>query len=769
MQNQLQKIAQGGFRIVLYILAFFTPLLFSPTTFEFYEFNKQTLLFICVIMLLFFAGLQMLAVKSVKFYKSSINIPAIVFLVAILIATFLSISPLTSWIGYYGRLYGGTFSTLAFIFLFFLVSNTLDTHKEINRLLTIISISIGLLSLITILQRLQIYVFPNIGLLSFTHTPIFTTVGDYVTLPYTLILGLPLVISQVFNQERSSVWKLFFTTLGILTIIAFIFSALTITPWVILGIMFVAYSLLMYNHEDKQGKLLYAYLLIMTIACGILFNVFVAHTLKIFKPLSNSTFVQLPQADTWNIVGQTLATSPQAALFGSGPDTFFYDFIIHRPLSFDTSAYWQETFSLGSNQLFTILGNMGFVGLFTYLALLFFVLYYAYTFLHDLHKKEDGATFIVAASLTVAVIGYIASNFVVYASSTTTFFFWISIALLVALKNTYPYENVKHAYILSFIMKKGEEISTRTRDILYRVLFIGVLFLVCVALFFTGQNYIAETAFASAQYANAHSNISDEFNNSQQAVSMQPYKDYFNRSMAISAANALYALVRQNKTKLQDPTIQQEGKTLSAIAQNYASNAVALNVIDINNYTTAALVNQHIANIVTNAASYDQLAIAYMNTASRIDAINLDIKDTLANWLYENGDFTDAQNLFTTILNTRSDIAQFHYDYAQMLITEKNYDVQTNKTDSSNDATLVQQAIAQLQTVATLIGKQDASYKQVEGQIGQLEIPSVTSNTTKTNTTHVESKTPSPITYPTPTQRGTLNRQTTGVSGNKLQ
>jgi tryptophan-rich sensory protein len=101
----------------------------SPYTSELFEFNKMLFIYLIAILLIFLWLANGLFEKQFFIKKTIFNWPIFIFLLSQILATFFSIDPYTSFIGYYGRFNGGLLSLLAFLALFYILIVFFDFTK----------------------------------------------------------------------------------------------------------------------------------------------------------------------------------------------------------------------------------------------------------------------------------------------------------------------------------------------------------------------------------------------------------------------------------------------------------------------------------------------------------------------------------------------------------------------------------------------------------------------------------------------------------------
>src|SRR5581483_374587 len=88
------------------VLAFLLPLFFLPITSEFYEFNKQILLIFSTIILTVAWFGRMWARRELRFVRTPLDLPVVLFGLVCLVTTILSVNTTVSVLGHFGRFNG---------------------------------------------------------------------------------------------------------------------------------------------------------------------------------------------------------------------------------------------------------------------------------------------------------------------------------------------------------------------------------------------------------------------------------------------------------------------------------------------------------------------------------------------------------------------------------------------------------------------------------------------------------------------------------------
>lgn len=102
-----------------YLLFFTVPLIFTNSTSELFEFNKMWVTFGLTVTIASAWFTKMFLEKQFRIRRTPLDIPILLFLIAHIISTLISLDPRTSVWGYYSRFNGGLLSIMSYILLYY--------------------------------------------------------------------------------------------------------------------------------------------------------------------------------------------------------------------------------------------------------------------------------------------------------------------------------------------------------------------------------------------------------------------------------------------------------------------------------------------------------------------------------------------------------------------------------------------------------------------------------------------------------------------------
>jgi len=314
MENKKVKIINKIITWKLAILIGLLPLFFLPFISDFYDFNKNVLLFFFVFALLILWVFKIILAKEVKFKKSVFDLPILAVAGAFILSTIIAAPNKleTLWLP------NGTGTVVALTILYFIMTNNIKKTAQI-KLLGALIFSGVVLSLITIYQFIGLgeAFISNNSLFAFLKLKSWTPAGGLLPLATFLIVILVLLTTQFLTHfKRRS------------------FSLPTI----------------------------YYSLSIIFILAGLVISLY-----QLFNPVNK--LLLLPLSTAWAIAVESFKNG-KILLFGVGPKSFLDAFSQFRPSSYNLTPLWTIRFGSSNNFYLHSLTTVGLLGLASYLWLI---------------------------------------------------------------------------------------------------------------------------------------------------------------------------------------------------------------------------------------------------------------------------------------------------------------------------------------------------------------------------------------------------------------
>jgi len=303
----LNKIILGG----AMILAFLTPLFFLPFTYDFYEFNKNMLLFVIVGILLILWLLKMVLSGKISFKKNVLDLPVLLIAAAFILSTiFNAPNKLESlWMP------GSTGTIVILTLLYFLITNNLE-EKSIKRILQTLLVSASLLSLAALYQ----------------------------------FWGLKTALIGV-NPLFPAFLQGFFPAGGLIPLATF------------LTIVLIAAGTQIYLTWRQEKRLSWFYIInAIIVVAGLV--------VALWQMLTTNKPLLLGYGTSWAIAAESFKNW-RLFLLGIGPNSFLDAFSQFRPVIYNLTPLWTVRFAYSGNYYFHLLTTIGILGLASFAWLIF--------------------------------------------------------------------------------------------------------------------------------------------------------------------------------------------------------------------------------------------------------------------------------------------------------------------------------------------------------------------------------------------------------------
>ncbi|NQV90596.1 tetratricopeptide repeat protein [Candidatus Uhrbacteria bacterium] len=482
--NRGQNIDLFGLvtRWATYLLFFLVPIFFLPWTTNVLENNKQ-LLFVVLIVIGLVAWLgQMVVTKTFTFKSGWFNLVPGFYVLAVLIASFTSLAGYQTWVGQSAQEYVSFLSIALFIVLFYLLLNTAqDTLLQRNVLMALF-LSAGISGLITLLGMFNVVHLP----FEFAQSIGFNTIGTmngFVSF-MTVMMFIGLAMWLVSQEGRDRVIPLggggvFLRVLIVLVTLVNLLGLIALDFWVfwlinIVGVLLLGTFVFIQSQEFPNMRRFALPLLVLFMSILFLFLPTPLHL--------NLPIVVSPSYGTsWNITKQVLSSDTSNLLFGSGPGTYLYDYLLYKPVGVNASQFWSLRFDRAKSDLMTTLGTLGVVGTFFWVVLMLWVGVKAVgRLVFERDHEEWKMTYVLFTGWAVLLLTHVlySSNF------TMTFLLWGFTGLL--------------ASKVSLKFWKSDFSRSPRLGLVTSFAFAIVAVMVVASLFVTGSRYAAEVAFATA-------------------------------------------------------------------------------------------------------------------------------------------------------------------------------------------------------------------------------------------------------------------------------
>src|SRR5690606_17340 len=210
----------------------------------------------------------------------------------------------------------------------------------------------------------------------------------------------------------------------------------------------------------------------------------------------------------------TIDTIKQYPLFGSGPETYAYSFLPHRPAELNQTTEWNFLYNKAHNEVLHIAATLGLVGLSAWIFMYFKVGQYVWrTSSTTINNQKMSPFFVLQIALFAGIIGVFISQMLGFSVVVTNLLFWISIALVIAPS-----------------VKKSTIILSNS----YRQLRLFAIVVIVIALGWTTARYL------SAEISAARGSASGNFfaaHHYRQAINLNPLEPSYHQNLSFIYAN----------------------------------------------------------------------------------------------------------------------------------------------------------------------------------------------------------------------------------------
>lgn len=665
----------------LYALVLLTPILFSSLTSEAREFNKQSFIFFAVVVMLGAWIVKILTTRSMSWVRTSLDYILLVYLGVYLLTSLLSVDKVSSFLGYYGRFTGSFISVLSLVVMYYLIVNNLKKESTVKRLTNFYLIGSALVLVYSFFQLLGAYILP----FAFTHDRGFNPIGSLVGLGIYAALSVVIVQWMFFIEPKRSKLKTLSLIVLMLVALAVLLLVNAFVAWLVLALAMVAFmAIAMAIAGEHQSSPTWFWKPMIVLVIGVLFVAFQflpsglnpRNLININLPIE----IQLSNATTWRIVGNSMKSGPKTALLGSGPGTTGIQFGRIKPQELNKTIVWSLNFDRASSEVANIAIENGILGLLVFeLASLLFLVYGLYFLL----KKSAHLGWKYALGFFTLWLALYITHFFYFFNTTFYFLYWFSIAVFMAVSHMTNHEEEQ----------KDISFSSSPRSAL-SWMFVSLLLLAALLIgaFFQATIYGGELAYASGlRLANQNnpnlSDISDKFN---RAINLNPYRDVY--YLALGQTFILRAQQESAKPKPDSSVIQNlmaslisTGQQAVAVSPAKASNWQALSQFyadikplasNADSYIISSL-KSAIDNDPNNPALHYQLGQAYFG-ASQVPDQQDKTKTKTDPEMVKN-----AENELNRALELKSDLPEFYIQLSRVLETDNKPEEARKKMDEA--------------------------------------------------------------------------------------
>lgn len=412
--------------LLLVLLVFLLPLLFTTSTYAFFEPAKLTLLrLITTICLgLYLTKLSLSSRLTAK--RRPFAFPLFFLIVGGLFSTLTSIDLHTSLWGDIYR-YDGYVSLLAYVFLFYLTVDLLRSDKHTELLISTLMFSSAAVSVYGISQSLgHDFIHWNPELVDVTR--VFSTFGNPVFLAAFLTLIVPVSLGFFFKTHLGYPRSLLFASIPVLSLIC-LFLTRSRAAWLAITASLVI--MLVFNPkiivERKRHCLLLVVLLLIFVLSITLLS---GQTGEVFRQVGNrlASVIKISEALgsrplIWKTAVRMIEAKP---LLGYGFDTFRLGYPKYQTADWIRALKENAIPDKAHNDLLQVSVGQGLMGLLFYL---WFLATFLWKNLQLFIRETEPSRKIMASGLFAGIIGYLIQIQFSFSIISVAPLFWLVLGL----------------------------------------------------------------------------------------------------------------------------------------------------------------------------------------------------------------------------------------------------------------------------------------------------------------------------------------------------
>lgn len=594
-------------KFCFYLLFIVTPLLFTSSTSELFEYNKMMFVYTLTVIVSGLWILRMISLKDLIFKRTPLDIPIALFVLSQILSTIFSIDPHTSIWGYYSRSNGGLLSIVSYVALYYiLVSNFEKT--EVIKLLKASILGGVIAALYAIPEHFGIS--PSCVILTNELTAscwvqdvqarVFGTIGQPNWL--AALLAMLIFPSIYFSLEAKSVERrIIYLAATIAMYLAFTF---TYSRGATLGLAsgFAVLGLGLLFNRFKEKKINFDLKILAVTALVLIgINIYFGSALTRFKLegsgiAARPSIVQAPSGGTqlenggtesgqirlivWQGAWEIFKAYP---ILGSGVETFAYSYYQYRPSAHNLVSEWDFLYNKAHNEYLNYLATTGAFGILTYMAMiLVFLLWVARVVL--MNKKHQPNLLII--TLAAGYVSYLIQNFFLFSVVNVSILFYLFPAfafLYLEVEKPLNHSNIVYKTFDRLFKLISKNIISK------RIVSALVILIMIVGLVSIYNLWEADTFYKKGSDYNDINNPGKAYTYLIKAVKLNPKEPLYLAELGNAAASSSIALAENDSTTSAE--LKDDAQFFTDLALNISPVNTTINRTAIRTYFSLALLD----------------------------------------------------------------------------------------------------------------------------------------------------------------------------------
>lgn len=507
------------------------------------------------------------------------------FLVWATISTFLSVSPITSFLGKYRR-YEGLWSYLIYAILFFLVIQYATNEGRVKMLAKSLTYSSAFIAFYGLLQSFNIEpIMKNVT--AFEAGRSYSTYGNPDLLAGFLAFGTFVTLGLALAERRKG-WRFVYWAILLMNS-AVVITAYSRSIWVGFVVGMAVMILFAVRQSSHLKGADYGFLgatavatsayIIKSLSRNDAVTNFASRLTSIFQFNDGSS---LTRFEIWQAALGAIKDRP---IFGFGPDTFRLVFRRYAPTAYAQDAGYLSVADNVHNYILQMAAGVGIVGCALYYAMAFWIAAISFKLGFTPYTKDDSISQsgrLVYGGLWSACLAYMVHLFFGLSLPGCTFLLFVFMGCLVA-----PLAHERDVKPVGFAPA---------------ALVAGAL-VVAVVSVFTMRLYIADYSYIKGDSAARSNDPVGAVANYKRATELNPYNDRYKTEYFSSSATLAFQALQAAQNKQMS---QAEAQKYLADAERIGAETIAFMPWEYDNYSMIALFDAQVAESTGNKAYFDK-------------------------------------------------------------------------------------------------------------------------------------------------------------------
>ncbi len=685
----LRKTIEGLTTIIIYALAFFLPLIFSPFTSEYFDTAKLIFLGSASLLLLLLWVARGYTEAKVSVVKTPLDILFLLLLVVAFLSTVLSPTPYPSLYGLLPKVHGSLIFISTLVLTYFMIVSNVKNLIQVRTVIYLLVLSGIVVSLVSLLSFFQIYL-PWKAVATAT----FSLAGSTLSTAVFLTMILPLSLTIALQQKK----LMLIGPYEVAGYLAFTLFVLVIMLVGNLGVWIgaaVAIGLTLFFHKPNRDQIgvlggIGALALIIAILAY-------TPTLKTKTELGKlegmfQKDIQLSIGDSWKISAGAFRDSP---ILGTGPATYLYNFTQYKPLEINQTDLWDKKINSAHDQYLQTLAELGGAGL---LILLFISVNFIFMVMRILRSGTSGSSGLGLAGVTFLLMMALSPMSVLTEG--------LGI-ILIALFLSSLRDRHHQVRLMELNLNSG---YGGVHPLIPSLIFVPVLALVLAGFFFLGKLSIGEYYHRQFLKAASVNNGKAAYDALVLAEQKNPEVDLYRVDLAntnFALANSIAAQKGATEASPAGSLTEDDKRTISQLLQQAIAegrSATTLSPRSSANWEVLANIYRQISGVASNAI---QFSLDSYNHALQNDPLNPTLRLAVGQVYYSAKNYDLAVRFYDDAVKLKPDYSNALYNLA-VTLRDKG-----NTTDASSVAERL---------VAVLQDKPDSDdYKKASALLSEIK------------------------------------------------